>query len=123
MPHVQSRGPPRARPLGFDRPFRLCKYFKAGRCTKVDCTFAHGETERAAWEAVWGAANNMLEEEASGAAPSGAGAEAAAAPAADAAAAAANGAGVGGLFAQLAQVQQAAQAAAAQAAAGTAAAE
>jgi hypothetical protein len=122
MPHVQSRGPPRARPLGFDRPFRLCKYFKAGRCTKVDCTFAHGETERAAWEAERGAAN-MLEEEASGAAPSGAGAEAAAAPAADAAAAAANGAGVGGLFAQLAQVQQAAQAAAAQAAAGTAAAE
>ena len=122
IPHVQSRGTPRPRPLGFDRPFQLCSHFKAGRCTKVDCTFAHGETERAAWEAERGAAN-MLEEEASGAAPSGAGAEAAAAPAADAAAAAANGAGVGGLFAQLAQVQQAAQAAAAQAAAGTAAAE
>lgn len=40
----------RPRPLGFNSPFQLCMHYKAGRCTKPDCTFAHSETERAVWE-------------------------------------------------------------------------
>lgn len=40
----------RPRPFGFNGQFQLCVHFKAGRCTKHDCTFAHSEAERVAWE-------------------------------------------------------------------------
>ena len=40
----------RPRPFGFSSQFQLCLHFKAGRCTNSDCTFAHSEAERVAWE-------------------------------------------------------------------------